>query len=146
LGAENLKVRTTEICGFTLRKKAKRFPRLNHSLDSDCQSRESMRDLLALSPACYCDESLFQRPVEAIDDFGSLPEKAWQTLNPFEVRNHYTSDITENVRNDENLTPSFKQDLVGFGSSWAVRSLCQNPALQFASVPFINDASNSGGN
>jgi hypothetical protein len=89
-----------------------------------------MRNLLAFSSASYRCKRLLQRPVEAIDDFGSFPEKALQALYPLEIRNHDASYITENVGNDENLVPALKQDLVGFCGSWSIRRLCENPALQ----------------
>ena len=104
-----------------------------------------MRNLLAFSSASYRYKRLFQRPVEAIDDLGSFPEKALQALYLLEIRNHYASYITENVGNDENLVPALKQDLVGFCGSWSIRCLCENPALQLAGVSFSDDAAYCGG-
>jgi hypothetical protein len=116
----------------------------HHTLYSDGESGESMRNFFFLRSFYHGAEGLFQNPEKTIDHLGLVPEKTLEALYPFKVGNDYTAGVAKYIRDYENFVPTFDQYFVGFDSGRSIGALGQDSAANFPGVLFVDDSADGG--
>src|SRR5262249_4872718 len=108
----------------------------------DGHGGSAMRNPMFLGAFDDLTKRMLENPEKFVGHFHLAPEKALQSLDPFEIRDDNASGVAKDIWNEKDFVPALFQNQVGFGSGRAVGAFSQNTALQLVGVLPVNHAIN----